>query len=1103
MKNKKYIKNKSVWQTQFESSIEKGLQNQLISFNQDQTLITYHIQEPYTISFKNPEEPVRAVCFCELVLKYQYPADRIQFEVLTKPDKDRIDILVYQDEEHKDPYLVIECKKNGLSEANFKRAIEQAYRYANYKRAWYLKVMSGNKVRCFDVKNYKSGERQKNIISDIPIRYGEPPKYKYYKQKGKDLNIGSREALINAFQKCHDTIWEGGKLGPTEAFDELSKLLFCKLTDEKTTVKNAAYQCQIGTKETPKDIFMRIDIIYKKAQQENEEIFLGDLQLSQEKLFSCLKHLQEFAINKIDIDSKGLAFETFMKDYFIGKSGQFFTPRNVVFFAIAMMQPDNSMRVLDPACGSGGFLLNTMEYVRKYAEDKSINPLEIYDHWNGFGKNQLFGIEINEKIARVCQMNMILHAASPSNIINTNSLETLEHIASLNQKFRKNYFDLILTNPPFGTEGSPKEESLKSYILVNNKNKLREDQFIQSLFIERCVNFLKTGGRMAIVLPDGILNNSSSQYIRDYLLAMCEILAVISLPQKTFVPYGANVKTSLLFVRKKRNSSSEEKAGSPKAGASSDHYPIFMAIAEHIGYDAAGRETPDQNDLLEILKQYKKFEKGSWKVGRSVEAFEDKNKSFLINRDKLQGRIDPHYYKPELMNNYYKIRSQPHRPLGKLTDFAGETWNQKDNWIHKFPYIEIGGINIKTGEINNISEMKITNAPKSAKRVVREKDILISKTRPNRGAICLIDKNFDGFIASTGFAVVRKIKKINRKYLFYALRLPSTLKQFEQLSSGTTYPTITKSALGKILVPCPPKETQTQIVVLMDRACALHKEKNTEAERLLNFLENTVLKQLNKDFSVGLFQGKLKDKIFILMSQHMKGQRLDVEYHRFQSSQFFTQLKNPKIIQKFIVDYKKGIEVGSDQYVRHGIPFVRVSDIHDWNLQQTKKKISESLFKELKEKFSPKTGELLYTKDGTIGLSFVVTQEENYIISGAFLRLICKNVEDAKFLEIILSLKVYKELVKKESSGSTIQHLNVKNFLKIPIPFPEKNKRDKIIIEVDEIKTKVKSLKKEATKILQKTQQEVETILFNKADEGPPLSPPISWSISRGSPKKR
>ena len=171
------------------------------------------------------------------------------------------------------------------------------------------------------------------------------------------------------------------------------------------------------------------------------------------------------------------------------------------------------------------------------------------------------------------------------------------------------------------------------------------------------------------------------------------------------------------------------------------------------------------------------------------------------------------------------------KPLGELIHFSKETWNQKDYFHHKFPYIQIRDIDVKTGEIQNISEMKISKAPSRAKKVVRENDILISTTAPSRGAISLIDKRFDGFIASTGFAVIRKIKteSLDLKYLFYALRFSSTLKQFEQRSSGGLYPMITQTSLSQVLIPLPSQETQIRIVALMDRAYALKKEKEMEA----------------------------------------------------------------------------------------------------------------------------------------------------------------------------------------------------------------------------------------------------------------------------------
>lgn len=393
----------------------------------------------------------------------------------TKPDRDRIDILVYKDDELKEPYIVIECKKDGISDTEFQNAVEQAFRYANYKKAWYAVAVAGTTIERFKVKDFKSGERKKNIISDIPTRYGNPPKYKYYKQEGKDLKIVSREELIKALEKCHNTVWQGGKLAPTAAFDEVSKLLFCKLKDEKTTIKNTPYQFQIGTHEMPKEVFMRINGIYQTAKQADEEVFKEDIRLPQEVLFSCITHLQELAINNIDLDTKGIAFEKFMQDFFKGKMGQFFTPRNIVRFAVNMMQPDSSMRVLDPACGSGGFLLNAMDYVRAYAEKNYSDLLEIYNHWHDFGKNRLFGIEINNQIARVCKMNMIIHDDGHTNVISTDSLKELKYFQ--NKKFKRNSFDLILTNPPFGARvtGSEKEY-LQKYALGKNKNRVRKSQ---------------------------------------------------------------------------------------------------------------------------------------------------------------------------------------------------------------------------------------------------------------------------------------------------------------------------------------------------------------------------------------------------------------------------------------------------------------------------------------------------------------------------------------------------------------------------------------------------------------------------------------------------
>jgi type I restriction enzyme M protein len=192
-------------------------------------------------------------------------------------------------------------------------------------------------------------------------------------------------------------------------------------------------------------------------------------------------------------------------------------------------------------------------------------------------------------------MNMVIHDDGHTNIISTDSLRDINEITEIHKKYEKNKFDVILTNPPFGaTVKSTEHPYLGKYKLGKDK----KNQKTEILFIERCLEFLKEGtGKMAIVLPDGILTNLSLQYVRDFIMEQTQILAVVSLPQTAFTHFGAGVKSSLVFVRKKRK---DEKL---------ENYPVFMAIADFIGYDATGRDIP-KNDLKEILEHYKEFRRG-------------------------------------------------------------------------------------------------------------------------------------------------------------------------------------------------------------------------------------------------------------------------------------------------------------------------------------------------------------------------------------------------------------------------------------------------------------------------------------------------------------
>lgn len=605
--------------TNLERAIKDGYA--YISGAKGKEKIVYISSDNHSESYNDPEEKVRAEFWAELIYKYEYPANRIKIEVVI-PDRlptNRADIVVFSDDECKRPYTVVECKKDGISDAEFAQAIEQGVGNATWVklRAEYVVIIAGGTRRVLDVSD-KFGvlEREKNILADLPKAYGKPQEYRFYKgglnEKGEDASdiaTVAREDLIIAIKKCHQTLWGGGRLSPPTAFGELCKLIFVKISDEqKPRTKGEPYQFQIKTHEPSSKLAERINALYDEQKEKDPEVFTESIKVDDRVLRTVVSHLEAINLNKTDLDVKGVAFEQFMDGFFKGDFGQYFTPRPIIEFCVKMMKPEQYWDVLDPSCGSGGFLLHTLDYMRKKADlfyDKSMEPIEHKEYWHKFAERHLFGIEINDEIARVAKMNMIVHDDGHTNVISHDALDSIDKMQSRNSGFEKGKFDLILTNPPFGATIAKSEKPyLSTYELgkvkdAKGKEKIRIRQNSEVLFIERIWEFLKYGtGKAAIVLPDGILTNSSTQYVRDFILDKFQLLAVVSLPQCAFAHFGAGVKTSIIFVRK-RNVGEEPDSDEE----------IFMAAPELIGYDATGRKTVSQLD--EIIKKYEAFQENS------------------------------------------------------------------------------------------------------------------------------------------------------------------------------------------------------------------------------------------------------------------------------------------------------------------------------------------------------------------------------------------------------------------------------------------------------------------------------------------------------------
>jgi type I restriction enzyme M protein len=575
----------------------------------------------HTERYSDPEEQVRAEFWAELIYRYGYEPARIGVEVVV-PDRtpsDRADLVVFRDDERKKPYAVIECKQDGVTDAEFEQAVEQACGNGTWAkfRASYVGVVAGMTRRFLDFsEKYGVLEREANIIADLPRQYGQPEEYRFYKgDPNNDIQPVSKESLIAAIKKCHQTLWGGGKLSPPAAFGELCKIIFVKISDEQAKRKKGEpYEFQIKTHEPSRKLAERIKGLYTAQQAKDPDVFTETIKIDDASLRTVVSHLESINLNKTDLDTKGLAFEQFMDGFFKGDFGQYFTPREIISFAVDMMRPGNEDIVLDPACGSGGFLLYALDAVRKEADeffpDQTAKPekgipegKDHYDHWHAFAKERLYGIEINDEIARVAKMNMIIHDDGHTNVIGHDALDRLDRIKSNsnNTGFAANRFSLILTNPPFGAQVNLAERPyLADYALgqvedAKGNRKPRKNQKTEILFLERVWNFLKPGtGRAAVVLPDGILTNSSLQYVRDFLLERFQVLAVVSLPQTAFSHYGAGVKSSLVFLRKRAE------AEKPK-----DTEAIFMAVPELIGYDATGRKCANQ--LGDVATQYRQF----------------------------------------------------------------------------------------------------------------------------------------------------------------------------------------------------------------------------------------------------------------------------------------------------------------------------------------------------------------------------------------------------------------------------------------------------------------------------------------------------------------
>ena len=609
-----------------------------------------------------PEEIVRQLYAYQLIEKYHYPKELLEFEVLTtfagreKITDKRIDIAIYENSKKKKITTIIEVKRPSVIDENKTEngetatPKEQMASYCKQNQAQIGVIANGGNL----LKFYKSPDFENALsLSQFPN----------YKENIEDWVNGQKFTLkqLMIYDRLNnETLKEvisdveqrfGANDSSDKAFDELFKLIFTKLYDEKMSADDAdeiSNQMRYGgrtlkeiddrnfrtlefrAKESDgaNSIYDNISGLFERAKKKWTGVFPTNSKLEMQKatVKACVKELQNVKLFNSNLEVVDEAFEQLVNKGQKGDMGQYFTPRYVIDMCVKMMNPSPDEKMIDTAAGSCGFPMHTIFHswnILNPNKDNLFTTAKRTQKEEDYVKENVFGIDFSEKSVRVGRMLNIVAGDGHTNVIELNTLdyenwtkdyvkneewsdkyrEGFDRLKNLSrnpssktdhERFKEFDFDIVMANPPFAGDLTNKEQ-LKQYLLGRKNGtkaeKLQNKVGRDILFIERNIDFLKPGGRMAVVLPQGRFNNANEKYIRDYILERCRLLGVVGLHNNVFKPH-TGTKTSVLFVQKWTDESDKNYPNicpKPKADENGDiDYPVFFATMQEPSKDSSG-----------------------------------------------------------------------------------------------------------------------------------------------------------------------------------------------------------------------------------------------------------------------------------------------------------------------------------------------------------------------------------------------------------------------------------------------------------------------------------------------------------------------------------
>lgn len=582
-----------------------------------------------------------------MVNEHKYDRESIAIEYIIKMGngKKRADIVIFQEDKPKTQEninVIIECKNEKTEPTNKKEGVEQlkSYMSACLNSEWGM--WTNGKAKYVFRKVKSSTGFSWDEPNDIPSKGRSLDEID--RPNRASLKLATEDNLLFSFRTCHNHIYVTDGMQKQVAFFELLKVIFCKILDERNIPQPLDFFASSHERANPDGqltVYTRISKIFERVKKRYPTIFdkNDEIKLKPRSLAYVVSELQKYSFLDTYIDVKGKAYEELVGANLRGDRGEFFTPRNIVKMAIEMLDIDISAKVVDPACGTGGFLVTSMNNVitrLKGEMEKSSGKLEkdwtdnehaiIRERVREIAEQQFFGFDINPDLVKATKMNMVMNNDGSGNILQNDSLAPPHEWSSeLKNSLCKFFdlspgsirqtkdialFDVVVTNPPFGTKLPIKDATIleqydlghiwrKSNGVLVKTNDLVSSRAPEVLFIERCWQFLKPGGRMAIVLPNALLGAPGIDYAaaREWIVHHCRIIASLDLHSDTFQPHNGT-QTSVLFLQKKTQKEMDKELTSRQM----KDYNIFFAMVEKIGHDKRGtvlfKRDNDGNELL-------------------------------------------------------------------------------------------------------------------------------------------------------------------------------------------------------------------------------------------------------------------------------------------------------------------------------------------------------------------------------------------------------------------------------------------------------------------------------------------------------------------------